>query len=415
MKTLKKGKTPINIGLTVMIWLLAFQSPLESVWGPFSYIDEAAALIGAVWGLYDVVIVRKGRPSKEQLWMGILLVLFSVTGLLGNIIYRYQPLKCVIIDLYTNLKFFFAIGTGYYLFASADWEEIKKTAQWNAQAITLILFVLFLIDRIFNIWPGQVRYGISSAKLFYFHSTYLAGAACFLLILLTASYDKKNIPFLFADVLLMVFTMRSKAMASGALFVAIFIFVILMKRRIKLWHMIAAGAACVVVAWPKIFEYYVAGAGIGTRSVLHSVALQIAQDYFPIGTGFGTYASAEAGKVFSPVYELYNFEYLLRYDKDWLHYLSDTFWPIIIGQTGVIGTIIYVSCLACLLPKCWKLQRVSVYSYVAVLYSWAYMVISSTSEPIFHNMIAIPLAVVMGIAFCAMETNKFPDLLEKDR
>ena len=31
MKTLKKGKTPINIGLTVMIWLLAFQSPLESV------------------------------------------------------------------------------------------------------------------------------------------------------------------------------------------------------------------------------------------------------------------------------------------------------------------------------------------------------------------------------------------------
>lgn len=410
MKTLKEGKTTINIGLSVLIWFLVFQSPLESVWGPFSYIDEVTALIGAVMGLYDIFVVRKGRPSKEQLWMGILLLLFSVTGLLGNIIYQYQPLKCVIIDLYTNLKFFFAIGTGYYLFASADWEEIKKTVQWNAQTITLILFALFLIDRIFCIWPEEMRYGIRSARLFYFHCTYLAGAACFLLVLLTVSYDKKNIPFLAADVLLMMFTLRSKAIASGAIFVAVFVFMILMKQRIKLWHMIAAASACVVGAWPKIYNYYVAGVGITTRSILHSVSMQIAEDYFPIGTGFGTYASAESVEVFSPVYELYNFEYICRHQSAWRHFLSDTFWPIIVGQTGAIGMIIYVFCLACLLSKCWKLQYVSVHSYVAVLFSWAYMMISSTSEPIFHNMIAIPLAVVMGIAFCAMEKNKFPEL-----
>lgn len=415
MKKLQVGSAPINAGLSVLIWLLVFQSPLESVWGPFSYIDEITALIGAGLGIYDIVVVRKCRPSKEQLWMGILLIAFSVVGLLGNVIYRYQPMKCVIIDLYTNLKFFFAIGTGYYLFATTDWEGIKRTAQWNARVITLILFVLFLADRFFVIWPGQVRYGIRSAKMFYSHPTYFAGAICFLLVLLTVSYDKKNTPFLVADILLMMLTLRSKAFASCALFMAAFVFLILMKRKIKLWHIIAAAVVCVVIAWPKIYEYYVAGAGIGTRAVLHSVSLQIAQDYFPIGTGFGTYASSEAAKTFSPVYELYNFEYLLRYDKGWLYYLSDTFWPIIVGQTGVMGTIIYVFCLACIFTKCWKLQRVSTFSFVTVLYSWAYMVISSTSEPIFHNMIAIPLAVIMGMAFYAMEANKFPSLLEKDK
>lgn len=112
--------------LSAMTWILVFQNPLESIWDPFSYLDEFTALIGAVLGLYDIVIVRKGRPSKEQLWIGIPLLFFIAIGLAGNVMYQYQPLKCVIIDLYTNLKFFFAIGTGYYLFASLDWEEMKK-------------------------------------------------------------------------------------------------------------------------------------------------------------------------------------------------------------------------------------------------------------------------------------------------
>jgi len=204
--------------------------------------------------------------------------------------------------------------------------------------------------------------------------------------------------------------LRSKAIACGALFVAMFVFFVLLHRQIKLWNILVAAAGCVVLAWPKINTYYIVAAGRSARSILHSVSLQIAKDFFPIGTGFGTYASAESVKVFSPVYEQYNFEYLCRYEPSWRHYLSDTFWPIIVGQTGAIGTIIYLFSLAYLFVKCWKLQHVSVYSFVAILYSWAYMVISSTSEPIFHNMIAIPLAVVMGIAFYAMEKNEFPDL-----
>ena len=104
------------IVFAAMLWLMVFQSPLEEIWKPFSYIDESVALIGAVLAVYEATVVQKFRFTKNQLYIGIALSIFVLAGLTGNLIYRYQPWKSVIIDLYTNLKFFFAIGTGYYLF-----------------------------------------------------------------------------------------------------------------------------------------------------------------------------------------------------------------------------------------------------------------------------------------------------------
>lgn len=443
MKTLKEGKEPINIGLTVLIWILAFQSPLENVWVPFSYIDEITALFGAILGVYDILIVRKGRPSKEQLWLGIPLLAFIIIGLAGNVIYQYQPLKCVIIDLYTNLKFFFSIGTGYYLFASVDWEEIKKTAQWNAQVITLILFVVFLLDRVFVIWPAEVRYGIRSAMLFYEHPTYLAGATAFLLVLLTVSYDKKNIFFLIADVLLMIFTMRSKAMASAALYVALFMFLLIFKWRLRLWHVIIAGVGSIAIAWNKIRFYFIDLAGHSARSVILQKSFEVMKDHFPIGTGFGTFGSAEAGKHYSPVYLKYQFndywelrdvrnvenslrliqksswltEQYNRYGEEFMQgipFLSDHFWPTILGQSGILGTVAFLITLGVLLKCCFDVKKFNMYAYVGVLFALVYLMISSAAEPAFHNKVAIGLALVIGLVFYRQEQelDKIADLQE---
>lgn len=429
--------TGINLqkaGLTALIWILAFQSPLEEVWDPFSYIDEFTALIGACLGLYDIVIVRKGRPSKEQLWMGIPLLIFVAVGLAGNVIYQYQPLKCVIIDLYTNLKFFFAIGTGYYLFESMDWDEMKKTAQWNARTIALLLFALFLADRIFGFWPAEVRYGIVSACLFYDHPTYLAGAMVFLLVLLTVFYDKKNLIYIAMSVIVMAFTLRGKSLASAAMYVALFLFFLVFKWRLRLWHVIAAGIGSVAIAWNKIRFYFIDLSGHSARSVMLQTSFEIMKDYFPIGTGFGTYGSAEAAKTYSPVYLLYNFNdnwelrdisnvenslrliskeggYLQHMYQTyptfitWPSFLNDQFWPIVFGQTGILGTIVFLAILCVLLKRCLCVRNFDVYAYVGMLFVMCYLVISSVAEPAFNNAIAAPLAMMMGLVFSKMDVH----------
>lgn len=401
----KKGYCTLFV---ILVWLLAFQSPLESLWGPLAYMDELVALMGAALCAYDIVIVRKCHFTRQMLWFGGAMLLFVAAGVAGNLIYRYQPLKCVAVDLYTNLKFFFAIAAGYYLFREIGWEELEKTANCHARIIVTAVFCVFLADRFFNFYPCEVRHGIKSAKLFFFHPTYLAGAMAFLTVLLTAFYEKKNLPFIAMALCMMAFTMRSKALASVAAYVAIFLFFAVFKRQLKLGYVIAAGVLCCVVAWPQIRYYYVELGGRSTRSVMIIAAIWIARDYFPIGTGFGTYASAEASKHFSPVYDIYNFEYLLRFERNrqWVHFLNDSFWPIIIGQTGVIGTAAYLVMMGILIKDCLSLKNFSVYAYVGTLFSLAYLFISSAAEPAFNNATAIPLAFMIGIALAHAKNSQ---------
>ena len=424
-----------KLSLTALIWILVFQSPLESIWEPFSYIDELTALIGACLGMYDIVIVRKGRPSKDQLWMGALLLAFVAIGLAGNLLYRYQPWKCVVIDLYTNLKFFFAIGTGYYLFAGLDWEDAKNIARWNASVLATILFAFFVIDQIFCFWPAEVKYGIHSAKLFYYHPTYLAGAVAFLLVLMTVFYHKKNIPFIAMTVIIMAFTLRAKAMASAAMYVAMYVFFIVLKLHLKLWHVVVAGAGVFAIGWEKIRYTFFDRGDEMPRAVMMRKSFEVMRDHAPIGTGFGAFGSAEAGKHYSAVYQKYGFNdyfyvrdvrdlentmrliqnddrLMQRYQRNpesYLYrqsYLSDHFWPIIFGQTGYLGTAVFLVILAVLLKKCFDALKFDLFAYVGVLFAFVFLLISSMAEPAFHNMVAIPLAMVMGMVFCRMDAQK---------
>lgn len=421
--------------LAVIMWLLVFQNLLQRIWHPFYHIEEIVGLFGACLGIYDIIVIRKGRPSKDQLWIGVPLLMFIAVGLAGNLIYQYQPLKCVIIDLYTNLKFFFAIGTGYYLFASLEWEEIKKTAQWNARVITLLLFALFLVDRLFGIWPGQVRFGIPSTLLFFEHFIFLSAVMAFLLALMTVFYDKKNIPYIIMALTIMAFTLRTKSLISTAVYVAMFFFFLVFQWKLRIWHILTAFLGCIALGWNSIRFYFVDLSGHSARSVILQKSFAVMRDYFPIGTGFGTFGSEMATRYFSPVHIKYNFNdyfelrdpsdientlQLIKRDK-WLleeyqknpektiqmgHFIGDQFWPTIFGQAGFMGTAALLVALGALLKRCLDVRKYNLYAYVGVLFVIIYLILSSTAEKAFHNPTAVPLALVLGIVFAKMDAQR---------
>ena len=72
-------------------------------------------------------------------------------------------------------------------------------------------------------------------------------------------------------------------------------------------------------------------------------AFVTANKYFPIGSGFATYGSAQAAKSYSVLYQLYGFS------NRWgmgagenSFYLNDTYYPMIIGQFGYFGFFIFM-------------------------------------------------------------------------
>lgn len=385
-----------------LFYLLVFQNPLTAyASGAFAYIDEMFALLGIL--LPAAILLGKGkmRFRRDTVQTAAWLLAFVCFGLLGNILFRYQPLKPVLKDLYVNLKFFLSVSAGFYLIRAARPDRERLLA--HTKFCITVLFALLLADVVFDLFPGGgYRYGMRVRSLIFGHVTYLAGTCVFLLSVLLFHFEKRNAVYMALALLVLMSTLRGKALAGAAVYVFLIYIVIIRRRRLKLWHLAAIGAVSLWVAWEQINFYYIELAGKSARSVLTQTALRIMEDYFPIGTGFGTYGSAVAGEYYSPVYVRYGFLHYYELNQG-SAYLSDTFWPIILGQTGFAGTVCYLAVLARLFRKLAPLRGISAGAYAAVLFVCIYLLISSTSEPTFCNSVSIPLAMLLGYGLTVAE------------
>lgn len=400
-----------NFILVVLIYLLALQSPLEKVSGVFKYIDEFIALAGLVWWIVSSVKYGRFRILHYAGAVAALLAVFVISGLLGNVLYQYQPWSSVLTDLFTNLKFFMTLMLGYALVPKCQNRVAVRTVITHLRIITLLVFAVFCVERVTPVFgPTEVRYGLRTAQMFYTHPTYLAGSMAFLVAAMTVFYEKKNLPFIGIALLILMFTLRSKAIVSAMVYVVLFMFLMVIKGRLKLWHIGILAVAGLVVGWEQISFYFIELGGGSARSVMTATSFEIMGDFFPIGTGFSTYGSSEAANPYSPVYEMYGFNDIYEL-ASWNPnaFLTDTFWPIIVGQTGFIGTLAYGAVMGLLFFWTFRLKKVQQHWFVAGLFVICYLLISSTAEPSFNNSVAIPLAVILGGLIRKAEEYKYPD------
>jgi hypothetical protein len=386
--------------LLVAFYLLVFQSPLSEVHSLFGYIDELFALLGIGVVASRILTTGKLRIKKIDLAMTAMLVVFLTVGLLGNAIYQYQPLGAVLTDTFTNVKFFMSLVSGYVLFSYCEPDQEKSVIIGHARLITLVLFACLCLDLVFQVFPSEgTRYGLREVRLFFFHETYLAGAAVFLLTVFLAFYEKKSLPYIFLCLLVLISTLKGKAFTAAIAFVFLFYVLVYRRKKIKVWHVIVLALGGLLVAGDQISYYFVEKAGESARMALMSTSFEIMGDYFPIGTGFGTYGSATAIDPYSPVYYKYGLNLVWGLSEDYNLFASDSFWPIIIGQTGALGLVCFVGVLVLLFVRMKKIRPYNIRAYAAALFGFAYILICSTAEPAFHNSVSVPLAMMIGYAF----------------
>ena len=387
----------------LFFYLLVFQNPLTKYVSPaFLYADEVFALLGAAFVIYlGFSSVKKLVIKKDTLRLLAFLLVFAACGLTGNLLYRYQRADLVLKDLYINLKFFLSVASGFYLLRYARPDENRVLR--HTKGCTVFLFLLLMIDLLLDIFPHSgYRYGIKIRNLIFGHVTYLAGTCAFLLSVFLFYYEKRNLKYMAMALLVLVSTVRSKALASAAAYLVVLYFIVVKRQRIRLWHILLMAALGIFIAWEQISFYYIELSGQSARSVLTRTSFEIMKDFFPIGTGFGTYGSDVAGQSYSPVYVEYGFTRVHELRKE-TGFFSDTFWPIIIGQTGFVGTLCYLAVLLTLFRKTAKVRSASRGAYGAVLFIFVFLLISSTSEPTFNNAVSIPPAMLLGFALSAAD------------
>ena len=370
---------------------------------PFlGYADELFALMAIpcfVLNLSKNNFKIKIKENKIVLFI----IIFCICGFVGNLIWKYQPLfRVAIPDLYLNIKFWMAIYAGGYFFSKVNIDKYGRKISRHIVIIMCIWAILIFADYIVpgHLFEAQIRYGMRSTQLYYEVHTFFAAACSFLIALLTLVKNKTNHFEVKICILLLMLasTLRSKAFGAIILYMVIYFYVFLRKKKINAMTVIVTALAGLFIAWSQIQFYFFSNIkDDSARNMLLLKCFKVAKDYFPFGAGFGTFASYYSGKYYSPLYSLYSLSNVHGLKFDDVAFVSDSFWPMIIGQNGYIGVVCYALALVFLLKKINFYFKIKKEYYAAALFALGYLGISSLAESAFVNSFAIPLAMVIGM------------------
>ena len=381
-----------------------------------TYIDEGVINLLSIAVFLDTLNRRRPVYLMSVIaGLGIIVI----TGTIGSLI-GWTPPLIVISDMLIYLKGFMV----FYIFAYFYYPEEKLRTQvrfFGAIGI-LILFlgVMELSNPVgFRALTGNVmkidwRVGIPSVQSIFIHPGLFGWFCGYIALFAFAFYLHKrsrSLMFLFVFFVLGVLvSMRLRVIAALAVAVVSGLWIYASRAKVKLIGLIGIVATVILLLFrtqitgiirEQIEEYK---NPLKPRNVLYKTGITIAEKHFPFGVGFGRFGGEVAARYYSPVYYRYKFE---RIHGLWPEgrFLRDTFWPMILGELGVIGFIAYGGVLLFLFRTLLKSYRSADSPFLqaftlGVCLVFIEGVVESLAEPVFTKPPACYfLFAVMGISY----------------
>ena len=406
----KSNKEKIFI---VLFIILLFQAALQYsenviISFVFNYVDE---VIVGTFLLYIIVKLLYGyRLEYQDKKIAIVGGIFLIIGLGGTLSYRIQSWSISMIDMLICMKFLVGyLAVRIYWRNSTDVGFLKRDLEKIAKVITVIFFGLVMHDTFFTpiFQTGDWRMWGYSMQLCYTHPTYLAAASSVLLIIL-ATIKKENtrkMLYLLMNSVVIFRTFRSKAIAFVFVFWLLYILIVKLKIRSKFIYGLVSLPGVIYIGYAQI-QVYILTTRWSPRQIMLMDSIKLARDSFPIGMGYATFGSSMSAQNFSPLYTQLGYDQV-RYEA----YLNDGFWPLILGQFGFLGMVIFVLLIIYFMKIAFmlKLEIVGFQTCLALVSLNLYLLISSTSEMAYFA----PFALLMFMVY-AMILNQNSNSMHKE-
>ena len=413
----KNGK--IN-RFTSIIFLLIFVillmlSYIREIVPALDNFDVLAPIIILILVL-NIDIKEKGvfklfKISKEFRNDRIIIRLLSailIIGLISNLRFRYQEPIPVIKDILSVLKGFATYIISKILFTKISLKDNAEIVNKVTRIVVVIIFVLTIFGLLFNIFPvADKRLGLYSQQLFFGHPTYLASFGITVLIILTIQIEKYkyNFIFIFLISVVVILTFRTKAIGFLGVYFLLYILVAKYNKRINYKTIVPILLVLIIIGKSKLEELVI---NIWwARSALTLTSIKIANDYFPFGSGFATFATYNSAVKYSPLYNMYNISNIKGITADNYNYITDTFWPAILGQFGYLGVLLLVLVIICIYRDINRTKNK--YLYLAKISVLVYLLILSTAEASFMSPVAPYFFILL-----ALKEDKYKNDKEKN-
>lgn len=396
-----------DIILLFLLLLIVLQYFFEQSIAWWRFFDEflvilvclAALAFRASNGFYKV-------PVYNLIFFAMVLLYFLM-GTISAAAGRYQSFVITAAGAFLSVKWFLmflGIQSVYRYYPQIHIDN------WDKRTLYAVIAVLSIIENLY--YMGFSGSGGTLAPI------QLCATSVFLLGLLFLKWEGKKADYIGMLFLLENLILSTKAKGYAAAFLAIIIlyWIINKHKKITLFLISILAVGCIIVAWDKIYLYYIYGAAADhdyARARLLMTGIEIANDYFPIGTGWSTYGSYYAAEYYSPIYYLYGLSEHHELGVLAKIFLMDVYWPIVYAESGWIGFgAVGIICIL-LFYKVQKLFKVDERLYAAGFLTFAYMMITTVEETGFAQPALICLAILTGIIFA--ESDKREKMHEKNR
>ena len=293
-------------------------------------VDEVMTviLIGYTFTKINTRYVVK-RPRKEYYQFLLILTFFTIYGLL----FGANIQKAVIRDLVQWIRPFSVIYCTWIL-----------NPQFTKKQKMTMLYSMIATMMAWFIYHPEARGGENAEFAVLGQMAMCTGMAWYLF----TDPTKENTYIATALVLSGMLAPKFKYMGEVVCFIYVIYF---LQRRLNFKSAKTAIALALMVAvvlyvtWFKFEVYYVSGFQEGAermaRPESYKVAFgQILWDYFPFGSGMGSFGCAAAADFYSPLYYKYKMDDIWGLSPDNPVFLADAFYPVL-AQIGVVGIFFF--------------------------------------------------------------------------
>ena len=365
-----------------------------------SYSDEIIAVVLAVLAI--IKSMQQLTLLRFERIMLIALVIFELIGLISGFASKIQGVGPTLVDAFTCVKFFIYYLSTRILTKDKLTEKYFFSLNNICKIFAVVLFVLALHDAFMTPWfpVADFRYFTESITLGFGHPEYLS-RVCFSLILVLCynyRYFKHNIYYIMMLTVVMFLSFRTKSFVC--VFILFVMYIYFFKLRLKSITPIAlAGAAGIGYFGYDSFVFYYIEHEQCARALLTKDGLYLAKQYFPLGTGFGTFASYIASAFYSKLYIFLGYYNMYGTGLDEVegNALSDTFWPIVYTQTGVFGFIAFIIALFSMIFYIIKSRKTDLYFFWIAMSLILYDLISTSASSAFFHPSSMVSYLFLGL------------------
>lgn len=340
------------MGVVIVLLFLMISEYVSQVVQFFKYADEIVAVLfvlrflGKFLTRYKVV-----ADSRKSLFMIFVLV---IIGIVGNLYSAVQTnFTAIALDIVSNFKLFICFYGTYDLVRDGEKAEYILGCFSRISRIFLTVGAICAIVSLFTDigMRGQARFGIYGFNFIYDYAHIYSIMILVAIMIVMHSDSKHKYAYIFMAIIQMILTTKGPSII-WAVGILVLIYYMKFHRKIGAFAILGVGFLGLAFGSYQIQNYLLNESA--PRFWFYKYGFITATKYIPLGAGFATFGSDMAAKFYSPLYVAYGIANRWGMSADDSRFLRDNYWPMIMGQFGFIGLILFAVMLYkifCLIQK----------------------------------------------------------------